>query len=75
MVTTVARKELREMLRDGRFRTLAVLVLLLSVASFAAGWKQYVDVQRQHLEAQAATRAQWLNLRSKKKRCPASSNA
>jgi ABC-2 type transport system permease protein len=49
------------MLRDGRFRVLAALVLVLSAASYAAGWKQYSDVQRQHLEAQAATRTQWLN--------------
>jgi ABC-2 type transport system permease protein len=61
MVGTIARKEFIEMLRDGRFRTLAVLVLVLSAVSFAAGWRQYVDVQRQHLEAQQETRAQWLN--------------
>jgi ABC-2 type transport system permease protein len=27
----------------------------------AAGWSRYRDVQQQHLEAQQATRAQWLN--------------
>jgi ABC-2 type transport system permease protein len=57
----IARKELLEMLRDGRFRVLGALVLILSAASFAAGWKQYSEVQRQHLEAQSATRAQWLD--------------
>jgi ABC-2 type transport system permease protein len=61
MVRTIARKEVIEMLRDGRFRLLAVFVLVLSAASFAAGWRQYVDVQRQHLQAQQETRAQWLN--------------
>jgi ABC-2 type transport system permease protein len=61
MVRTIARKELLEMLRDGRFRGLAILVVALSAASFAAGWKHYTDVQRQHVEAQRATRAQWLN--------------
>jgi ABC-2 type transport system permease protein len=61
MTWTIGRKELTEMLRDGRFRALAVVVLLLSAVSFAAGWKHYVDVQRQHVEAQQATRAQWLN--------------
>ena len=35
--------------------------LAVSATSFAAGWKHYVDVQRQHTEAQQATRAQWLN--------------
>jgi ABC-2 type transport system permease protein len=60
MVRTIARKELVELLRDGRFRALALVVLVLSAASVAAGWKQYVDVQRQHGEAQQETRAQWL---------------
>jgi ABC-2 type transport system permease protein len=60
MVGRIARKELLETLRDGRFRVLAIMVLALSAASFAAGWKQYVDVERQHLEAQQATREQWL---------------
>lgn len=60
MIGTIARKEVIEMWRDGRFRTLAVLVLALSAASLAAGWRQYVDIQRQHLEAQQETRAQWL---------------
>ena len=60
MVGRIARKELIETMRDGRFRALAVMVLLLSTASFAGGWKHYVDIQRQHLEAQQATRGQWL---------------
>jgi ABC-2 type transport system permease protein len=61
MILRIARKELTEVVRDGRFRVLAALVFLLSAASFAAGWKQYVDVQRQHLQAQGETRSQWLN--------------
>lgn len=56
----IARKELLELVRDGRFRLLAVLTLLVSVAALAAGWKQYTDVERQHTQAQQATRAQWL---------------
>jgi ABC-2 type transport system permease protein len=61
MIRIIARKELTEMLRDGRFRVLAALVLLLAAASFAAGWAQYIDVERQHREARQETRAQWLN--------------
>jgi ABC-2 type transport system permease protein len=61
MVGRIARKELIETWRDGRFRVLAVMVLALSAASLAAGWKQYVDVQRQHVAAQQASRGQWLN--------------
>jgi ABC-2 type transport system permease protein len=65
MITRIARKELTEMLRDGRFRILAVLVLAISAASFAAGWKQYTNVQRQHDEASRATRDQWLGQKAK----------
>jgi ABC-2 type transport system permease protein len=61
MVVRIARKEMTEMFRDGRFRILAVVVLVVSVISLAAGWKQYADISRQHEAAQSATREQWLN--------------
>lgn len=61
MVGRIAHKELLETLRDGRFRLLAAVVVVLSVTSLAAGWMHYRDVQRQHVEAQQATRGQWLN--------------
>lgn len=60
MIKRIARKELVETLRDGRFRVLAAVVLAVSVVSLLAGWKHYRDVQSQHAEAQQATRAQWL---------------
>jgi ABC-2 type transport system permease protein len=61
MIRRIARKELVEMFRDGRFRVLSGAVLALSLLSLAVGWKHYLDVARQHEAAQAATRAQWLN--------------
>ena len=61
MISRVARKELLEILRDGRFRVLSLAVLAVSLLSLAVGWKQYTDVAKQHQQAQAATRAQWLN--------------
>jgi ABC-2 type transport system permease protein len=61
MIGRIARKELLETLRDGRFRLLAAVVVVLSMTSLAAGWMHYRDVQRQHAEAQQATRGQWLN--------------
>ena len=61
MVRRIARKELLETLRDGRFRLLTAVVVVLSVTSLAAGWMHYRDVQRQHVEAQQATRGQWVN--------------
>jgi len=61
MVGRIARKELLETFRDGRFRLLAAVVIVLSVTSLTAGWTHYRDVQRQHVQAQQATRGQWLN--------------
>src|SRR5688572_18667376 len=61
MISRIAQKELAEILRDGRFRILSVAVLAVSVVSLMVGWKQYADVSRQHEEAQASTRRQWLN--------------
>ncbi len=60
MISRIARKELTEMFRDGRFRLLAGMVLVISVLSMAAGWKSYTELSRQHSAAQAATRTQWL---------------
>lgn len=60
MVGRIARKELLEITRDGRFRVLAAVVLGLAVASVWAGVARYRDIERQHREAQQATRAQWL---------------
>lgn len=65
MISRIARKELLETLRDGRFRVLAAVVLCISVASLAAGWKHYRDVETQHEQARQATRAQWLNQQEK----------
>lgn len=65
MISRIARKELTEMLRDGRFRVLAGVVLAVSLLSLAAGWKSYAELSRQHAEAQAATRTQWLGQEKK----------
>ncbi|MFM8532425.1 MAG: ABC transporter permease [Acidimicrobiia bacterium] len=61
MISRIARKELTEMLRDGRFRLLAGMVLAISVLSLGAGWKSYAELRRQHALAQTETREQWLN--------------
>jgi ABC-2 type transport system permease protein len=65
MILRIARKELTEIGRDGRFRILAVIVLAVSLLSLAAGWKSYADLSQQHRTAQAATRSQWLNQEKK----------
>lgn len=61
MILRIARKELVDLSRDGRFRVLSSVVLAVSVVSLAAGWKAYADLSAQHREAQGATRQQWLD--------------
>ena len=59
-VWTIARKELRESLRDGRFRVLAVGVLALLVAGLAAGWLDTREARQTIESARAADHATWL---------------
>lgn len=61
MIARIARKELLDLIRDGRFRLLGGLVLASAVLSLWVGWRQFEDVRRQHVLAQQATRQQWLS--------------
>ena len=65
MTSLIARKEFIDLTRDGRYRILAAVVLALSLLSLGAGWRTFTDLNRQHSEAQAATRAQWLGQEKK----------
>jgi ABC-2 type transport system permease protein len=60
MIRTVARKELVDMTRDGRFRCAAGIVLALLLGAVVLGWRHYREVNAQHEMAQRATREQWL---------------
>lgn len=60
MIATIARKEMKEMLRDGRFRWAAAIVFLLLGGATALGWHHYREIEAQHRDAQRATRADWL---------------
>lgn len=61
MIITIARKEITEMLRDGRFRWAAAILLLLLLSALAAGGKYHASVSAQHEAGQAAERERWLN--------------
>jgi ABC-2 type transport system permease protein len=61
MVYTIARKELTDITRDGRFRGAAAIVLCLLVVALGAGWTHYRDVSAQHQSAQQLTRQHWLS--------------
>ena len=61
MFRTIARKEFKEMWRDGRFRWAAVIVSVLLIAALALGWKHYATTRAERDAAQALSRATWVN--------------
>lgn len=61
MIGIIARKELRELVRDGRMRLVAALVVLLLLASMAFGWRQAAAVAAERDAAQAAADALWVD--------------
>lgn len=60
MIRTIARKEMLEMIRDGRFRWSAIITFLLLIGALAMGWQHYSEVNIQHEAARKATRGSWL---------------
>ena len=59
-IRIIARKELRESFRDGRFRVLAACVLALLIAGLATGWLETRDARRAIDTARASEHATWL---------------
>lgn len=60
MIATIARKEITEMIRDGRFRWTAGIVLTLLAGAVLMGWQSYREINAQHETAQRVTREHWL---------------
>jgi len=60
MILHIAKKEMLEMRQDGRFQIAAAIVMTLLCVSLGIGWQQYVSINRQHEQARAETRDQWL---------------
>jgi ABC-2 type transport system permease protein len=60
MTGIIARKELREMLRDGRLAWAGGIVLGLVALSLLMGWRHYRGVTEEQQAARAAVRRQWL---------------
>ncbi len=56
----IARKELLEMMRDGRFRLSAGLIFLLLMLAVITGWNRYESVHQQQSEAQKSAREHFL---------------
>jgi ABC-2 type transport system permease protein len=59
MVLTVARKEFRGMLRDGRVLAGAVVLLLLAVLALASATARYASLANERAVAQALIAEQW----------------
>ncbi|MBA2379757.1 MAG: DUF3526 domain-containing protein [Blastocatellia bacterium] len=59
MITEIARKEIREIWRDGRFRSVGAFILVLLFATLLAGWSQYSKVSAEHALAEADNERQW----------------
>lgn len=61
LIATIARREMTEMTRDGRFRWAGAIVLSLLLVSLGMGWKHASETGARHAAAQAHTRHQWLH--------------
>ncbi|MBM3787176.1 MAG: DUF3526 domain-containing protein, partial [Acidobacteria bacterium] len=60
MTLRIAKKEMTEMVRDGRFRAASAIVFTLLAGALLLGWQHFREVSAQHASAQRATREQWL---------------
>ncbi len=59
MIIKIARKEMTELWRDGRFRWSGLIVFALLLVALAVGWKNYTTVKREHDTANAESRRTW----------------
>jgi ABC-2 type transport system permease protein len=61
MITIIARKECKELLRDGRFWLAAAVLMLLLGFAFLTGSQNYREAIHQHAHMQQTERERWLN--------------
>ncbi|BBM83129.1 DUF3526 domain-containing protein [Candidatus Uabimicrobium amorphum] len=59
MILQIARKEFREIRREGKFLATFTILLILLVIAVVKGRNYYVSVQKQHQEAQQTSRNHW----------------
>ena len=58
-IRTIALKEIREIVRDGRLRLLGALVLILGIAALTFGAQQTLEAQAAREDAQSRASKQW----------------
>jgi len=61
MIATIAKKEFVCLVRDGRFRWIAVIMALLLLTSLWTGYSRYQSLRNIQNVAQATTEEQWVN--------------
>jgi len=61
MIWHIARKELTEIIRDGRFLWTALIIMLLLFVALGVGAQRYGEDKNLREAATSETRAQWLN--------------
>lgn len=60
MIASIAHKEFTEIVRDGRFKWTAAIMVLLLISAMTAGYQKYSSAVRIQQAAQGATNEQWL---------------
>ena len=60
MIATIARKEFTEIVRDGRFKWTAAIMVLLLLTALLAGFQKYNTQKRIQAATQGETNEQWL---------------
>ena len=60
MIASIARKEFAEIVRDGRFKWTAAIMVLLLLTAVLAGWQRYSNYMSIQQVAQGQTNTQWL---------------
>jgi len=64
-IITIARQELRSILRERRFQAAALVLGILFALSLYGAWDYYAAMERQHAEAARMARAHWDNQEDK----------
>ena len=66
MIATIARKEFVCLLRDGRFKWVAIIMAILLLTSLWTGYSRYLNLKSIQNTTQATTEDQWVNQDDKK---------
>jgi ABC-2 type transport system permease protein len=65
LLTEISKHEIRDVVRDGRFRWSAAIVGGLLLAALLAGWSQQRRVAAEHISAERLSRDTWLSQAAK----------